>query len=56
MEYRPGIGFDSYDRFLPSQDTLPHGGFGNLVALPLQKHRCGDGNSVFLNAPHTRAN
>ena len=39
MERRPDIGFDSYDRFFPNQDTLPHGGFGNLIALPLQKHR-----------------
>ncbi len=37
MEDRPDLGFDSYDRFFPSQDTLPHGGFGNLIALPLQK-------------------
>src|SRR5437773_11756128 len=49
MERRPDIGFDSYDRFFPNQDTLPHGGFGNLIALPLQKHRRGDGNSVFLD-------
>ncbi|MBI1874245.1 MAG: DEAD/DEAH box helicase family protein [Acidobacteria bacterium] len=55
MERRPDIGFDSYDRFFPNQDTLPHGGFGNLIALPLQKHRRGDGNSVFLDdhgVPH----
>ena len=37
MERRPGIGLDSYDRFFPNQDTLPQGGFGNLIALPLQK-------------------
>src|SRR6266545_3319321 len=49
MERRPDIGFDSYDRFFPNQDTLPHGGFGNLIALPLQKHSRGDGNSVFLD-------
>ena len=49
MERRPDIGFDSYDRFFPNQDTLPHGGFGNLIALPLQKHARGDGNSVFLD-------
>jgi len=29
--------FESYDRFFPSQDTMPQGGFGNLIALPLQK-------------------
>ena len=37
MQRRPNVGFDSYDRFFPSQDTLPRGGFGNLIALPLQK-------------------
>ena len=37
MEGRPDIGLDSYDRLFPNQDTLPHGGFGNLIALPLQK-------------------
>ena len=36
MERRPEIGFASYDRFFPSQDTMPTGGFGNLIALPLQ--------------------
>jgi hypothetical protein len=49
MERRPDLGLDSYDRFFPNQDTLPHGGFGNLIALPLQKKRRGDGNSVFLD-------
>lgn len=49
MERRPDIGFDSYDRFFPNQDTLPQGGFGNLIALPLQKHAREKGNSVFLN-------
>ncbi len=44
MERRPDIGLDSYDRFFPNQDTLPQGGFGNLIALPLQKQarECGD--------------
>ncbi|MCL4853421.1 MAG: hypothetical protein KJZ78_18865, partial [Bryobacteraceae bacterium] len=35
MECRPEIGLDSYDRLFPNQDTLPQGGFGNLIALPL---------------------
>jgi hypothetical protein len=35
MERRPEIGFESYDRFFPNQDTMPTGGFGNLIALPL---------------------
>jgi hypothetical protein len=50
MERRPEIGLDSYDRFFPSQDTLPHGGFGNLIALPLQKRAREHGNSVFVDA------
>ena len=49
MERRPDIGLDSYDRFFPNQDTLPQGGFGNLIALPLQKRPRESGNSVFLN-------
>jgi superfamily II DNA or RNA helicase/very-short-patch-repair endonuclease len=49
MERRPGIGLDSYDSFFPSQDTLPQGGFGNLIALPLQKGPRDRGNSVFLD-------
>ena len=49
MERCPDIGFDSYDRFFPSQDTMPTGGFGNLIALPLQKVPRSQGNSVFLN-------
>jgi hypothetical protein len=28
---------ESYDRLFPNQDTMPKGGFGNLIALPLQK-------------------
>ena len=49
MERRPEIGLDSYDRFFPNQDTLPQGGFGNLIALPLQKQPRQSGNSVFLD-------
>lgn len=49
MERRPDIGLDSYDRFFPNQDTLPQGGFGNLIALPLQKKPREAGHSVFLN-------
>lgn len=49
MERRPDIGFDSYDRFFPNQDTLPRGGFGNLIALPLQKQPRQNGNTVFLD-------
>ena len=49
MERRHEIGLDSYDRLFPSQDTLPKGGFGNLIALPLQKQPRERGNSVFLD-------
>jgi len=49
MEFRPDIGLDSYDRFFPNQDTLPQGGFGNLIALPLQKRPRDLGNSVFVD-------
>ena len=40
----------SYDRLFPSQDTLPKGGFGNLIALPLQKSPRELGRSVFVDA------
>ena len=49
MERQPELGFDSYDRFFPSQDTLPKGGFGNLIALPLQKKAREKKNSVFID-------
>jgi len=53
MEKRPEIGLDSYDRLFPNQDTMPKGGFGNLIALPLQKRPRERGNSVFLNEDFT---
>ena len=43
------LSFKSYDRFFPNQDTLPEGGFGNLVALPLQGKARKDRNSVFVD-------
>ncbi len=43
------LSFDSYDRLFPSQDTMPKGGFGNLIALPLQGNRRKAGNSVFVD-------
>jgi superfamily II DNA or RNA helicase len=49
MERRPELGLDSYDRLFPNQDTMPQGGFGNLIALPLQKSPRDHGNSVFLD-------
>src|SRR6184192_2259896 len=49
MERRHEIGLDSYDRLFPSQDTMPKGGFGNLIALPLQHGPRENGNSVFVD-------
>lgn len=49
LELRPEIGLASYDRMFPNQDTRPKGGFGNLIALPLQKAARDSGNSVFLD-------
>jgi len=49
MENRPEIGLSSYDRLFPNQDTMPKGGFGNLIALPLQKGPREAGNTVFLD-------
>ena len=39
----------SYDRLFPNQDTLPKGGFGNLIALPLQKIPRDNGCSIFVD-------
>ena len=50
MNNNHSLGFDSYDRLFPSQDTMPKGGFGNLIALPLQGQRRKYGNSVFLGS------
>ena len=49
MESAPDIGFKSYDRLFPSQDNLPEGGFGSLIALPLQGGPRKVGNTVFLD-------
>jgi len=49
MDQRHSIKFNSYDRFFPNQDTMPKGGFGNLIALPLQRKARNYGNSVFVD-------
>ena len=49
MEQYAGLTFDSYDRFFPNQDFMPSGGFGNLIALPLQFKSRQYGNSVFVS-------
>lgn len=49
MERNGRLSFDSYDRFFPNQDVLPEGGFGNLIALPLQGKARRMNNSVFVD-------
>lgn len=49
LERRYEVGMDSFDRLFPNQDTLPKGGFGNLIALPLQNNPRKKGNSVFVD-------
>jgi len=49
MSRRHQLSMESYDRLFPSQDTMPRGGFGNLIALPLQHEPRKQGNSVFLD-------
>jgi superfamily II DNA or RNA helicase/very-short-patch-repair endonuclease len=49
LERRPDVRLRSYDRLFPNQDTLPKGGFGNLIALPLQGEARKLGNSLFLD-------
>ncbi len=55
MAHHHQLAMSSYDRLFPNQDTLPRGGFGNLIALPLQYEPRQAGNSVFLDSdfqPH----
>ncbi len=49
MNRQSHIRFNSYDRFFPNQDTMPTGGFGNLISLPLQGLARKNANSVFVN-------
>jgi superfamily II DNA or RNA helicase len=49
MNRRHEMDFKSYDRLFPSQDTMPKGGFGNLIALPFQKAARKNNNSEFVN-------
>ena len=49
MRRKGTLSFKSYDRLFPNQDTLPEGGLGNLIALPLQGRARKEGNSVFVN-------
>ena len=49
MNRRHEIKMSSFDRLFPNQDSLPKGGFGNLIALPLQKAARLHGNSEFID-------
>ena len=49
MEREGSLKLDAYDRMFPCHDTLPSGGFGNLIALPLQGQARKMGNSVFVD-------
>jgi superfamily II DNA or RNA helicase len=49
MARRHQLAMKSYDRLFPNQDTMPKGGFGNLIALPLQRQARVAGNSVFVD-------
>ncbi|MBR9910813.1 MAG: DEAD/DEAH box helicase family protein [Gammaproteobacteria bacterium] len=53
MDIHPGISFESYDRLFPNQDIMPEGGFGNLIALPLQHQARQLGNSQFVDTSLT---
>ena len=41
--------FKYYDRMIPTQDALPEGGLGNVIALPLQGMALKSGNSAFID-------
>jgi superfamily II DNA or RNA helicase len=49
MSRRHQLSMESYDRLFPNQDTMPKGGFGNLIAPPLQREARDAGNAVFID-------
>jgi superfamily II DNA or RNA helicase len=49
MAIRGKVNLASYDRLFPSQDLLPAGGVGNLIALPLFRSARDRNATVFLN-------
>lgn len=49
MAVRGHMDLASYDRLFPSQDVLPTGGVGNLIAAPLYGKGRRDGVTVFLD-------
>lgn len=46
---KASLDLDSYDRLFPNQDTMPKGGFGNLIALPFQGKSSKSGNTVLVD-------
>jgi superfamily II DNA or RNA helicase len=55
MAHRHELPMSSYDRLFPNQDTMPRGGFGNLIALPFQDAARRQGNTLFVDdgwTPH----
>jgi superfamily II DNA or RNA helicase len=53
MSQHHSISFASFDRMFPNQNTVPKGGYGNLIALPLQGQAVKQGHSVFVDASFT---
>ena len=49
MKKHARLSFASYDRMFPNQDAMPKGGFGNLIALPLQPAAARQGGSLFVD-------
>lgn len=49
MQKRHSLPFESFDRFFPNQDEIPKGGYGNLIALPLQGRAVKGEHSVFVD-------
>jgi hypothetical protein len=49
MSSNCSLPMSSYDRLFPNQDSVPKGGFGNLIALPFQKEAVDKGNTLFLD-------
>lgn len=49
IDSEKNLSFSSFDRYFPSQDYLPKNGFGNLIALPLEKNLVAEGKTVFVD-------
>ncbi len=49
MNINHSLKLSSFDRMFPNQDFLPKGGYGNLIALPLQGKAVSNKKTVFVN-------